>query len=144
MTFQLPDPTTPFGARVARRLREEHLIWMTTVDAKGTPQPNPVWFLWDDATSTILIYSRPNAKRLEHLRQNPRVALNLDGNGTGGDIIVITGEARFSPGDPPANKVPAYIEKYRGYVARLNYDPGEFAAAYPVALRIDPTIIRGH
>jgi PPOX class probable F420-dependent enzyme len=144
MAFQLPDPATPFGARVARRLREEHLIWMTTVDAKGTPQPTPVWFLWDDATSTMLIYSRPDAKRLAHLQRNPRVALNLDGNGTGGDIIVITGEARFSPDDPLANKVPAYVEKYRAYIARNNYDPDEFAAQYPVALRIHPAVLRGH
>src|SRR5438132_1268065 len=35
MTFQLPDPSTPFGERVARRLREERLIWLTTVDARG-------------------------------------------------------------------------------------------------------------
>mgnify|MGYP001214896900 CR=1 FL=1 len=144
MTFQLPDPTTPFGERVVRRLREEHLIWMTTVDAKGTPQPTPVWFLWEDVTSTILIYSRRDAKRLQHLQQNPRVALNLDGNRRGGDIIVITGEARFSPDELPANQVPAFVEKYREYVARLNYDPQEFAAAYPVALRIYPGIVRGH
>lgn len=144
MPFQLPDPTTPFGERVARRLHEEHLIWMTTVDAKGMPQPTPVWFLWEDVTSTILIYSRREAKRLQHLEQNPRVALNLDGNGRGGDIIVITGEARFSPDELPANQVPAYIEKYREYVARINYDPQELAAAYPVALRVYPSIIRGH
>src|ERR1700737_3057930 len=92
MTFQLPDPSTLFGERVARRLRDERLIWLTTVDAKGTPQPTPVWFLWDEATSTILVYSRADAKRLAHISQNPRVAFNLDGNGKGGDIIVITGE----------------------------------------------------
>src|SRR6266581_1156609 len=49
MSFQLPDPSTPFGERVARRLRDERLIWLTTVDAKGIPQPTPVWFLWDGA-----------------------------------------------------------------------------------------------
>src|SRR6516162_7287147 len=92
MTFQLPDPSTPFGERVARRLREDRLIWLTTVDAKGTPQPTPVWFLWDETNSTILIYSLAGAKRLEHLRLNPRVALNFDGNGTGGDITVISSE----------------------------------------------------
>jgi hypothetical protein len=33
--------------RVAQRLREDAVIWLTTVAANGTPQPNPVWFLWD-------------------------------------------------------------------------------------------------
>src|SRR5215472_18144890 len=107
MTFQLPDPSTPFGERVARRLRDEPLIWFTTVDAKGTPQPTPVWFLWDEATTTFLIYSRAEAKRLTHIQQNPRVALNFDGNGKGGDIIVILGEARVSPTDPSADQLPS-------------------------------------
>src|SRR5947209_3750262 len=112
MAFQLPDPSTPFGERVMRRLREEPVIWLTTVDAKGVPQPNPVWFLWDEATSTFLIYSKADAKRLAHLQQNSRVALNLDGNGKGGDIIVIIGEARVSSDDPPADQLPTYVEKY--------------------------------
>ena len=24
------------------------MAWMTTVGDDGTPQPNPVWFLWDE------------------------------------------------------------------------------------------------
>src|SRR5579872_2897910 len=73
MAFQLPDQSTPFGERVARRLHNDRLIWFTTVDAKGTPQPTPVWFLWDDETSTILMYSRADARRLAHVQQNPRI-----------------------------------------------------------------------
>jgi PPOX class probable F420-dependent enzyme len=144
MTFQLPDTSTPFGERVARRLRDERLIWLTTVDAKGMPQPTPVWFLWDEATSTILIYSRADAKRLAHIQQNPRVALNFDGNGSGGDIIVITGQAQVSSDDPPADQLPVYVEKYGNFIARLYSTPAQFAAVYSVALRIHPHTIRGH
>ncbi len=144
MTFQLPDPSTPFGERVARRLRDERLIWLTTVDAKGMPQPAPVWFLWDEATSTFLIYSLSDAKRLAHLQQNPRVALNLDGNGSGGDIIVITGQAHVSSADPSADQLPTYVEKYRDFIARSFTTPKNFAAKYSVALRIRPVAIRGH
>jgi PPOX class probable F420-dependent enzyme len=144
MTFQLPDPSTPFGERVARRLRDERLIWLTTVDAKGMPQPAPVWFLWDEATSTFLIYSRGDAKRLAHLQQNPRVALNLDGNGSGGDIIVITGQAHVSSTDPSADQLPTYVEKYRDFIARGFTTPKNFASIYSVALRIRPVAIRGH
>ena len=144
MTFQLPDPSTPFGERVARRLREDRLIWFTTVDAKGTPQPTPVWFLWDETNSTILIYSRADAKRLEHLQRNSRVALNFDGNGTGGDIIVITGEAQVSTDDPPADRLPIYVEKYRAFIARGYTTAEAFAAIYSVPLRIHPIAIRGH
>ena len=144
MTFQLPDPSTPFGERVARRLRDERLIWFTTVDAKDMPQPTPVWFLWDEATSTFLIYSRSDAKRLAHMQQNPRVALNFDGNGSGGDIIVIIGETQVSTDDPPADQLPTYVEKYRDFIARSYQTPENFASIYSVALRIMPMAIRGH
>jgi PPOX class probable F420-dependent enzyme len=144
MTFQLPDLSTPFGERVARRLRDERLIWLTSVDAKGMPQPTPVWFLWDEAASTFLIYSRADAKRLAHLQGNPMVALNFDGNGSGGDIIVITGRAQESPADPPADRLPAYVEKYRDFIARSYTTPENFASIYSVALRIRPIAIRGH
>ena len=144
MAFQLPDPATSFGERVARRLRDERLIWLTTVDSKGMPQPTPVWFLWDEASSTILIYSRADAKRLAHLQQNPRVAVNFDGNGTGGNIIVITGHATVSSDDPPADQLPAYSEKYHDFIARSYATPERFASIYSVALRIRPIAIRGH
>ena len=144
MAFQLPDPSMPFGERVARRLRDERLMWLTTVDAKGMPQPTPIWFWWDEAISTLLIYSRSDAKRLAHLQQNPRVALNFDGNGSGGDIIVITGQAQISPDDPPADQVPTYVEKYREFIARRYGTPEQFASIYSIALRVRPITIRGH
>ena len=41
------DESTEFGARVARRLREETVVWLTTVTPSGAPLPRPVGFLWD-------------------------------------------------------------------------------------------------
>ncbi len=143
MPFQLPDVTTPFGQRVARRLREEPIIWLTTVDSKGTPQPAPVWFWWDDEKQNILVYSMVNAKREAHLRANPHVSLNFDGDKRGGDIIVLTGKVEFSD-DPPANQHQPYVEKYGAFIKRSFGTPENFAARYPVALRIQPLHIRGH
>jgi len=71
----LPDPTTPFGERVRRRLREEEIIWITTVGKDGTPQPNPVGFLLQDDNS-ILIYNEVKANRINHVVDRPRVALH--------------------------------------------------------------------
>ena len=141
MSSSLPDPATDFGARVARRLREEKIVWLTTVGADGTPQPNPVWFLWDGESA--LIYNLNSARRIEHLRRAPRVSLHLDGDGQGGDIVVLSGEARFSPAEPSADQVPAYVEKYGQDIARLFGTPAEFAARYAVAMRITPEKVRG-
>jgi PPOX class probable F420-dependent enzyme len=71
--ISFPPPTsTPFGERVARRLREEKLAWLT-VGADGTPQPNPVWFLWEG--DTILIYSMTHAARVANIKHMPRIFL---------------------------------------------------------------------
>lgn len=114
MTSVLPDVSTDFGARVARRLSAETVAWLTTVDGSGTPQPAPVWFLWDG--DSALIYSDHRARRLAHLRANPRVALHLDGDGQGGDIVVLTGEIAEAPDAPSISDNPDYLAKYGGLI----------------------------
>jgi len=141
MAMILPDPETPFGERVARRLQEEAVIWLTTTGADGTPQPAPVWFLWEG--ETFLIYTLASARRLAHIERNPRVALNFDGDGSGGDIIVFTGEARRVSDAPPADQNLAYAAKYRQLIAEEFQTAENFAQGYPVALRITPTKVRG-
>lgn len=136
------DTTTDFGKRVERRLREETIIWLTTVRQDGTPQPSPVWFLWDG--ESVLMYSRPNQQKQRNIAHNPKVALHFDGDGHGGDIIVVTGEARVVADAPPATDVPDYLAKYAEPIKRIGMDASSFAAAYSTAIRITPTDLRGH
>jgi PPOX class probable F420-dependent enzyme len=116
---------------------------LTTIDSKGTPQPNPVWFLWDAMTSTIRVYSKAGAKRHKHLQKNSRVSLNFDSNGTGGNIIVLTGEAQVNSDDPSADHHPLFVAKYQTFISRSFSTAENFAAQYPVALRIHLTALRG-
>ena len=136
------DTTTEFGRRVTRRLGEERIIWLTTAGSDGTPQPRPVWFLWDG--ESFLIYSRPNTAKLKHIAARPHVALNLDGDGRGGDIVIFTGRAAIDPTIPAADQLPAYAEKYREGFQRINMTPAEFARVYSVAIRVWPEALRGH
>ena len=122
------DTTSEFGQRVARRLRDETVGWLTTVGPDGTPQPSPIWFLWDG--ETVLMYSRPDTPKLRNIERNPRVALNLDGDGRGGDIVILTGEARIDREAPAATDYPEYLEKYRQRFARNGMTPEWFAEAY--------------
>jgi len=136
------DESTEFGARAARRLRGDLLAWLTTVDGRGTPQPIPVWFLWD-GDREVLIYSRPGTAKLPNIERNPRVSLHLDGNGQGGDVVVCLGAARLSD-DPPADRVADYVAKYAPLIERNRWSAESFAADYSVPLRITITRIRGH
>lgn len=139
--FALPSPDTPFGERVARRLSADPVIWLTTTGDDFTPQPTPVWFLWDGAS--FLIYSLPDAARLRHIAHNPRVALHLDGNGQGGDIVVFTGTARVAPEEPPADRNAAYIAKYQARVDASFGGPAPFAQRYSTPVRVTPLRLRG-
>jgi PPOX class probable F420-dependent enzyme len=139
----LPDTSTEFGARVQRRLRDELIAWLTLVDPRGTPQPAPIWFLWDGETA--LIYSDREAKRLAHLRKNPKVSLSLDSDGHGGDIVVLTGEIVEDPTAPAPADNPPYLEKYGSQIAGGSWKtPEVFAETFGVPLRFTPTRVRGH
>ncbi len=134
------DTRTPFGERAARRLRDEPLAWLVTVSPAGQPQPSPVWFEWDG--SSILLYSKPDTPKLRNIAANPRVSLHLDGDGDGGDIVIVSGTAAQSD-DAPADQAPTYIAKYGTFIERNGWTPASFAADYSVALRIEPTRLRG-
>jgi PPOX class probable F420-dependent enzyme len=135
------DPSTSYGARVARRLRDEDVIWLTTTTRDGTPQPNPVWFLWDG--ESILIYTEPGSYKVRNIRRNPRVALHFDAGEGGEDVVVFTGSAVLDESLPQAHHNPAYLEKYRQGIADIEMTPESMGAQYNVAIRITPDKVRG-
>jgi PPOX class probable F420-dependent enzyme len=135
------DQSTEFAAHAARRLREEIIGWLTTVTTRGAPRPIPVWFLWDGDRS-ILLYSRPEKRKLANIAANPNVSLNLDSDGVDADIVICWGEIRVSD-DPPADEVAEYVAKYAERVAALGWTPESFAGDFSVPLRIDVTRIHG-
>jgi PPOX class probable F420-dependent enzyme len=135
------DTETPFGERAQKRLREERIAWLVTTSEDGTPQPVPVWFLWDRPAS-FLIYSRPDTAKLRNIAARPRVALHLNSNGDGGDIVVVLGDAAVTE-HPPAHALPEYVEKYAEFIARNSWTPESFAADYSVPVRIEATKLRG-
>ena len=148
----LPEPGTPLGDSLRERLRTEEVIWLTTVGATGTPQPNPVWFLWqpdeDDAwgDGSFLIYNDDRAARVETFLRRPRVSLNFNTDAAGDSIAVFTGSVEVVAGHPAAHEVPAYVEKYTAGVARVTggeQSLEEFMARYSVVTRIRPTRVRG-
>ena len=47
---------------------------MCPISPDGGPRPIPVWFLWDGGRS-ILLYSRPDKRKLQNIAANPKVEL---------------------------------------------------------------------
>jgi len=136
------DLQSEFGQRASRRLDQELIIWLATVDRHGSPQMRPVWFLWNGAS--LLVYSRPGTAKIEHIRRNPQVALHFDGDGMGGDIVVLLGRAELDAQAGPASGQAEYLKKYAEGLRRIGMTADQFSGEYSAALRIHPTAIRGH
>lgn len=135
--------TTRISPLADQRLRQDALIWLVTVREDFTPQASPVWFLWDG--ETILIYSQPNTPKLRNIAHSPKVSLHLNGNATGNDIVIVTGNARIDSSAPPAHEVSAMVRKYVDDL-QLDSSPEDFARTfdgYSVAIRVTPTGFRG-
>jgi PPOX class probable F420-dependent enzyme len=137
----IPDQATAHGERARRRLTDEMTIWLTTVGRDGTPQPNPVGFLWDGGNS-LLTYSQTDARRLANIRQQPQVSLNFDSNG-GDDIVVLTGTAEILDDYLAVPDNPAWLEKYGEAIDSRFGSAVKFAQRFSVPVRIHLTRIRG-
>jgi PPOX class probable F420-dependent enzyme len=132
------DLTTEAGQRADRQLQQEHVVWLTTVNADGQPQSSPVWFFWENGT--FLHHSKPDQK-IRNLRRHPRVALHLN-EGPNGEVVTIEGTAEVLAGDTAAHVRPAYLEKYRDGIQQLGLTPEQLIADYPVTFRVTPTRMR--
>lgn len=128
------------GNEVLRRLAGSQVIWLTTVSPEGRPVPSPVWFIWEGRS--FLIYSQPNTPKLRNIAANPSVSLNLDTDGSGGAVVVISGEAEVDAAAPPAHRHVQYSARYAEGFSRLQLTAGQFAERYSVPIRVRPTSLR--
>jgi PPOX class probable F420-dependent enzyme len=137
----MADLNSRIGRTIKRRLRQEHIIWLTTVDSHGTPQPRPVWFHWDG--QTVLIFSQPTAAKVRHIAHNTRVALNFHTDADGGDVGVLIGEAHVAQEPVPPGRIKAYLRKYREGIKSIGMTPESLQEAYRVAILVTPQTVRG-
>jgi PPOX class probable F420-dependent enzyme len=134
------DTSPKIDETVERRLRDDLVIWLTTVSEDGTPQPTPVWFLWE--AGSALIYSKPNTPKLRNIARRAGISLNLNSSADGGDVVVLTGTAQVDPQAPPADQVAAYLAKYGQEIIGIGMTSDSFAREYSVALRVTVRRVR--
>lgn len=122
-----------FTQEVYSRLTADNFGWLTTVAKSGQPVPRLVWFYFDGAD--VIIYSEPDAAKVRHIKNHPRVSLNLDSDGNGGGIIAVGGTATIDAQDVNPLEDERYQKKYREYAASVGFTD-EFLAAYNTRLKI--------
>jgi PPOX class probable F420-dependent enzyme len=129
--------TTQAALRTCRMFETETVVWLSTVRQDGAPHMLPIWFSWDG--ETILIASKPHARKVANLRLNPRVMLAVGEPADDFDVGLVEGVAEIL--DSPAANVlpPAHLAKYRDRMAEIGLTADEFLATYSLVIRVRPT-----
>jgi PPOX class probable F420-dependent enzyme len=121
--------------QIERHLRDDQIVWLTTVTPTGRPAPRPVWFVWDG--THIIIYSEPNMAKLRHIAANDQVSLNFNSTPGGGDLVVISGRAEVVDGAPLPSAFPGLLDKYLDTIRGMG-NTKDWYDRYSVAIRISP------
>ena len=125
------------AARIGRLLDSEPVVWLSTVRPDGTPHLVPIWFSWDG--ETVLIASKPHARKVANLRANPRVMLALGEPDDDFDVGLLEGVAEILDVSAADVRPPSHLRKYRHRMAEIGLSPEEFLATYSLVIRVRPT-----
>jgi PPOX class probable F420-dependent enzyme len=124
------------AARIDLKLRSETVVWLSSVSADGSPHLVPIWFSWDG--ETVLIASKPFAKKVANLRANPSVMLALGEPDDDFDVGMVQGTAELLDSPAAAVLPPGYLAKYRTQMAAIGLTRDEFLQTYSQVIRIRP------
>jgi PPOX class probable F420-dependent enzyme len=121
---------------VRRFLEEEPVVWLSTVRPDGTPHIVPIWFWWDG--DAVLVFSKPDARKVRNMRANPAVMLAVGDPDEDFDVGMLEGRAELL--DQPTAEVlpPAHLAKYADRLAMIGLGAEEYAATYSQVIRIVP------
>jgi PPOX class probable F420-dependent enzyme len=70
-------PKSPLPAELEEFLAQPNPSVIATLDPDGSPHTAATWYLWDDGR--VLVNMDEGRKRLEHIRNDPRVSITVLG-----------------------------------------------------------------
>ena len=124
--------------RVERFLETEPVIWLSSIRQDGAPHLVPTWFVWDG--ESIVIRSKPHAKKVRNLAHDPRAMVALGDAEDDFDVGLLEARAEVrGVGDPPTPLPRQFLVKYRERIAALGITPDEFAATYSATITLTPS-----
>lgn len=128
------DSTAVATHRVRSFLEREPVVWLSTSRPNGAPHLVPTWFAWDG--ETILIRSKPEARKVRNLRHDPRAMLALGDPEDDFDVGLLEARAEVDAGE--RDLPDAFIAKYGDRIAALGSTPAEFASTYSATILLRP------
>lgn len=118
-------------------LRIEPVLWLSTVSPDGRPHVVPIWFWWDG--TSVLIASKPNARKIANLRANPECMLAIGDAAADFDVALIEARANLMTIATRTLLDAGLFEKYRGRMLAIRLARHEFEATYCQVVKITPT-----
>ena len=131
--------STAAALRVERFLETEPVIWLSSIRQDGAPHLVPTWFVWDG--ESIVIRSKPHAKKVRNLAHDPRAMVALGDAEDDFDVGLLEARAEVTGvrDGAPAPLPGAFLIKYRERIAALGITPAEFAATYSATITLTPS-----
>lgn len=125
------------AARIDGLLRSQSTVWLSTVAPDGTPHLVPIWFSWDG--ERLFIASKPHARKVRNLRENPRLMLALGEPDDDFDVGLVEAEAELPDVTTAELLPPDHLAKYRRQMRQMAIDPAEYVETYSQPVLIRPT-----
>ena len=114
--------------RVEDRLRQDQFAWLATTRDGGQPDVVPVWFFWDG--EWILIYTKPDSRKVRSLRDTRRATLHLERPHTL-HVVIVEGEAELLAEPSAAVVSDGYLEACAAGMAALGLPADAMTAEDP-------------
>jgi PPOX class probable F420-dependent enzyme len=123
-------------------LREDPVVWLSSVQRDGRPHLVPVWFHWDG--ERIVAFSKPHARKVDNLREQPYVMLAVGTPGPEFEVELIEATAEL-PDRSAADMMPeGFGPKYRELLRRAGLTVQRFAEVYSQPIVLRPTRFLGY
>jgi PPOX class probable F420-dependent enzyme len=141
-TAQAADKTQQCRPSTEAALRDDPVVWLSSVQPDGRPHLVPVWFLWEG--DRILAFSKPHALKVDNLRDQPSVMLAVGTPGPEFDVELIEATAEL-PDEPAMSVMPeGFGSKYRELLHRAGLTAQRFAEVYSQPIVLRPTRFLGY
>lgn len=137
-----PDQSPRCRPSIEAALRDDPVVWLSSVQSDGRPHVVPVWFHWDG--DRIVAFSKPGARKVDNLRDQPSVMLAVGTPGPDFDVELIEATAEL-PDEPAERVMPeGFGAKYRELLHRAGLTAQRFAEVYSQPIVLRPTRFLGY
>jgi len=136
-----PAPSEPRPS-AAVALETDEVAWLSSVCADGRPHLVAVWFHWDGAR--VVAFSKPNARKVQNLRREPRAMLAVGRPGPDFEVELIEADAEL-PDRLTAEVMPSgFSAKYADLLRRVDLSAQRFMEIYSQPIVLRPTRFLGY